>query len=318
MAAAAAAQTEASSPWRQPSEKHPDVEKNISVPVLGDTEDPAQFLQFRRWSVFLPRAVSSEVEQSTVYVRARHMGNPQFFEQTRQRLGELIHSRELERLGQAGTVAMGMPHISELQAIFHAQYFALGFLGNGQFHKALTLCRLCVQLVDALASDDGPLFWRLLCRANLGGAYARFGKYEEAREVLKEALALAGEPSSAREGALVGTFHAYLGRIELESGDINEALRIKELEIEVFERFLWDLSDARADREVEALVLATSFSNRGICDVHKKKFDTALMWYGRAQECLQKHCMQSSDSVQHQAKIKAYMEHARSLQLLQA
>lgn len=295
-------------------------------------------VQFRQWSVFLPRAICAACENNTVYVRSRHAGNPQLFEQCRDRLSLILHDMRLlgTRGLDIGTGAFSV--VAALETVLKAQWTALGFLSNRQFHKALSLGVICTELVDALASlSSGAsssqaaqqagsvegraggflVFWRLLCRANLGGAYAKFGKYDEARSVLKQGLEIAetAEGVDARERVLVGACYSHLFRIDLAAGSLGEALRLADLEVEVFERFIWDLSDTREDREAEALVLATSYINRGICDVRLKKYDSALMWFGRAQECLEKRAGVGEDFDQFTELISNHIEHARTLQL---
>lgn len=298
--------------------------------LAGSTsEHLADLTQFRRWSLFLPRAACHDAEMNLTYVRSRHTGNPKFFEQTRDRLLSLL--RDLTVM-QATPVAGGSPqHAEVLEAVLQAQLAAQGFLRDRQFHKALCLGESCVELVDALAASGagGLLFWRILCRANLGDAYARFRRPDNASELLKQALELteqqptaatdAGQPQSklqiSRERVVAGACYAHLSRIHLAAGEQDEAMRCTDLTVEVFERFIWDLGVTREDREAMACVLATSYSSRGVCDIRRGKYESALAWLARAQECVEKHQDLSRDSVEVLAQVKEQINHTRTLQM---
>jgi len=220
------------------------------------------------------------------------------------------------------------PHevVHALETVLQAQWIALGFLCNHQFYKAVTLGETCVELVDALAKawkaiDRGDLlFWRIICRANLGDSYVRFRKHEQAKSVLKQALdhAEANGPLSSAERTLTGTCYAHLSQIALEADDANEALRLMDLEIEVLEGYVWELSQAKEDREVEGIVLATAYLRRGTCDGRQGRQDSALAWLGRARECIEQHSDLSPDSKQMLSKIQEEVECAQHLQSLSA
>jgi len=285
-------------------------------------------VQFKRWGVFLPTATSSEVDRNAVYIRARHTGNPKFFDHMRDKLARVLRDRELLNNTGAAEGDGGGGVAAVLELVMQAQWTAFGFVCDRQFHKALSLGDLCVAIVDALAAegtvnrlsgdDNFCLFFQLLCRANLGGALGRFAKYEEASKVLKQGMKLTDSGSAslgARERVMLATLYAHLSRVYLDMGDVTEAARLAELEIDIFERFIWELSDAKDDREAQSLVLATSYVTRGVCDVHKRKFDTGLMWFGRAQECIEKYVDLGVDSDQLLEKIRAHADHARTLQL---
>jgi tetratricopeptide (TPR) repeat protein len=292
--------------------------------------------------MFLPRAYSEECQKNHSYIRTRHTRNPKFFEETRARLTAILGDLQVLR-------ATGMGSTSEeaLEAVMLAQWAAQGFLFDRQFHKSLTLGELSMEVVESLAtqvqeSDVGGLtFWRLLVCANLGNTYARFRQQEKALAVLKQGVELAehdkgliaandlrafGEGNAgtsskevtksvarSRERVLSGTLYAHLSRIHLEAEDQEEALRLMDLMLEAFERYIWDLGDSKEDREAEATVLATSYSNRGVCDVRRGKIENGLAWLTRAQECLEKHADASGDSVHILALIK---EHIASANLL--
>eukprot|EP00929_Paragymnodinium_shiwhaense_P122249 TRINITY_DN9487_c0_g1_i1.p1 TRINITY_DN9487_c0_g1~~TRINITY_DN9487_c0_g1_i1.p1 ORF type:complete len:340 (+),score=45.44 TRINITY_DN9487_c0_g1_i1:103-1122(+) len=295
-------------------------------------------MRFRRWSIFLPAAASSEVEQNTVYVRGRHSGNPKFFEQTRERLAAVVHDRDILRtVGQSTALALDGSFDSDesvyqaLEHVMQAQWTALGFASDRQFYKAFQLGSQCTAIVDALAAsaaaaaasgengENSFLFWQLLVRANLGGAHARFGKQAEATAILRQALRLAEDGAaltSARERVLLGAIYSHLVRVCLELRDLDEAQRLAELAIEAYERNLWELSDALEDRETQALVLATSYMTRGVCDVRKRRFDTSQTWLVRALETLEKHNADlGPDGSELRALITEQANHCKSLQL---
>jgi tetratricopeptide (TPR) repeat protein len=302
-----------------------------------------ELTQFHRWSMFLPRGYSEECQKNHAYTRTRHTRNPKFFEETRARLTAILGDLQVLKATGLGSTAE-----EALEAVMQAQWAAHGFLFDRQFHKALNLGELSMEVVESLAaqvqeSDVGGLtFWRLLTRANLGNAYARFKQSDKALAVLKQGLELAeqdkgliaandlrafGEGDTgtsnkevtkksvarSRERVLAGTIYAHLSRIHLEAEDQEEALRLMDLMLEAFERYIWDLGDAREDREAEATVLATAYSNRGVCDVRRGKHDNGLAWLTRAQECLEKHADVSGDSVQILAMIKEHIVCANHL-----
>eukprot|EP00927_Polykrikos_kofoidii_P046311 TRINITY_DN40534_c0_g1_i1.p1 TRINITY_DN40534_c0_g1~~TRINITY_DN40534_c0_g1_i1.p1 ORF type:complete len:316 (+),score=49.63 TRINITY_DN40534_c0_g1_i1:92-1039(+) len=281
-----------------------------------------ELLEFRRWSVFLPCAASAEVERNAVYVRGRHTGNPRFFEQSRERLALILHDRDFMRTVETEE-EYGEATIRALEAVLQAQWTALGFVSNRQFHKALTLGDVSLSIVDALAHaasvahSGSLLFWQLLVRANLGGAYARFGKHDEATSVLRHGLELteSGVMISQRERVLQGVIYSHLARVCLEAGDVEESSRTAELEIEIFERCIWDMSDTKEDRQLQALVLATSYVNRGICDVRQRRYDIGLIWFGRAENCVEKHADLGPECPQLLTHIREHIDHCKSLQL---
>jgi len=278
-------------------------------------------MQFSRWSIFLPRAASSNIEQNTVYVRSRHTGNPQFFEQTRERLASILH--DLGVLHLSG-VPPDTNEAEPLELVLEAQHISLGYLHNRQFHKALAIGELCVQLVDKMAlmgsREDNLLFWRILCRANLGDSLARFRKFEEAKGLLRQGLELAeeaAERAGARERVLVGACYGHLSRVhlELETDGIHESLKYTDLEIEDFETYIWELADGKADREVQAMVLASAYSNRGVCDVRMGRHERALEWFNKGYDCVEAHADLGSDKDQILTEIKEHIEHTKHLQI---
>jgi tetratricopeptide (TPR) repeat protein len=299
---------------------------------LAAAED---LMQFRRWSIFLPRAYSVESEKNQMYVRSRHTWNPKFFEETRERLTAIL--RDLQVLQATGFQSTEQ---EALDAVLQAQWTAVGFLCDRQFHKALTLSEFCREVVDTLATQGtggsgGLIFWRLLVRVNLGDAYARFRRHKEASEIMKQALELVEQYQGmnesvinnmqaeakdtqkaifgSRERVLSGAIYYHLSRIQLETGDHGEALRLSDLMVEVLERFIWDLGDSREDREAEACVLATAYSHRGECEVRRGKYESALAWLQRAQQCVEKHADLCGDSAPILAAVKEHIVHAKHL-----
>eukprot|EP00747_Dinoflagellata_sp_TGD_P094347 gnl/TRDRNA2_/TRDRNA2_166076_c0_seq2.p1 gnl/TRDRNA2_/TRDRNA2_166076_c0~~gnl/TRDRNA2_/TRDRNA2_166076_c0_seq2.p1 ORF type:complete len:286 (-),score=51.11 gnl/TRDRNA2_/TRDRNA2_166076_c0_seq2:23-880(-) len=243
---------------------------DVSSPTFEDVS------VFRRWAGFLPRAVALEVEYTAVYVRARNHGNGQFFDQQRENLFasieelRLLESSGHQRLGNDLEVREVMRY---LEMVLQAQWVALGYVrGDGQLYKALTMGELCKELVDVMAErglGDGLLFWRMLTRANLGEWYARFRRRDQAKSVLKEALELVDEDGAragVKERIIAGACYSHMSKILLDDGEKDETFRIGDLEIETFERFIWEVSDVKEDEETQAAVLATAYSNRGIAD----------------------------------------------------
>lgn len=262
------------------------------------------------------------------------MGNPKFFDQTRDRLAAVLHDRGILRTvgGSAADASASLDGsalaFQALDTVLQAQWTALGFASDRQFYKAFQLGTQSMAIVDALANelarssggtDSSLLFWQLLVRANLGGAQARFGKQAEATKILRQGLQLAEDGAalhSARERVLLGALYAHLVRVCLEVGDLDEAQRLAELSIEAFERNVWELSEALEDRETQALVLATSYMTRGVCDTRKRRFDTGQTWFVRALECLEKHHADlGPDGAELQTMIAEQAEHCRALQL---
>jgi len=299
-----------------------------------------ELLHFRRWSVFLPCAASSEVQQNTAYVRGRHIGNPKFFEQTRDRLAAVLHDRDILRaIGGAvddadaensGGTGFGKSESASLalNTVMQAQWTALGFASDRQFYKAFQLGNQSIAIVDALASgasrssggtDTSFLFWQLLVRANVGGAHARFGKQAEATTILRQGLQLAEDGAAVttpREHVMLAALYAHLVRVCLEVEDLDEAQRLAELSIEAFERNIWELSEALEDRETQALVLASSYMTRGVCDTRKRRFDTGQEWFVRALECLEKHNADlGTDGIELRSMIAEQAEYCKALQL---
>merc|ERR1712107_179295 len=138
-----------------------------------------------------------------------------------------------------------------------------------------------------MASDQAPkglLFWQILCRANVGDFYVRFRRYDEARTVLGQALELveAAGPSSSPERVLGGVCLAHLCRIEFQAQDLHEAMKYTDMEIEVFDQHLWNLSSSKEDKEIQGIVMASAYINRGRCDTAQSRHDNALAWFSRA------------------------------------
>lgn len=288
-----------------------------------------ELTQFAQWSIFIPRAVSQTVEKNAVYVRSRARGNPKFFEQTREKLKGILNDCDfLVCTDSSDTISAG----EALEKVLAAQWIAHGFLHNRQPHKSLVLGELCVGIADNIynvfkGSVTGLLFWRLLCRANLGQAYTAFGKRTEAQQLLKEGLSLAEEAMAgqrelglrvnAQVAVLTGVCHAHLGRIDRDEGRLDESLRNVDVEIERFESHLFDLSDSKEDREVQALVLAAAYSVRGGCDVQLRRYDSALSWLTRSLECVEKHqdlSDLSNDAHEMLSLIRADIESTRHMQ----
>lgn len=297
---------------------------NVRGAILED------LISFRKWDLFIPRAACHNAELNLSYVRSRHTGNPKFFEQLRGRL--LGYVRDLT-VSQASVSADGSTwDVEVLELVHQSQLAALGFLHDRQFHKALCLGETCVELVDLFAASGvgGLLFWRILCRANLGDAYLRFRQPDHASDLLKQALELTEQQSTmepgqsqsdarrrqkSRERVITGVCYSHLSRIHLEADEFEEALKYTDMTVEVFEKNIWDLGSSREDRESMAVVVATSYANRGVCDLRRSKFESALAWMERAKECVEKHQDLSRDSIEVLAMVKEQISQTRSLQL---
>jgi len=271
-----------------------------------------ELAQFRRWSIFLPRTVSEEAERNAVYVKSRQIANPGFFDKMRERLDALLGDCGL--LQAAGAETHSSAIVEALEAVLHGQWTAMGFLSNRQFHKALVLGELCLKLVEALAAPQQDLlFWRVLCRANLGEIYARFKKADEARVVLREGLELVEDGVHPAGAAIC---YAHLSHVERSAYNMDEALRLADLGIEASERFIYEMQDVEEDREAKATALATAYSVRGSCDAEQERYDHALAWFGRALECLDKHTEICADSQQIAAHINNEIDRMKTLQSL--
>ncbi|CAE8626859.1 unnamed protein product [Polarella glacialis] len=277
-------------------------------------------MQFRRWSIFLPRSASVEAESNAVYVNGRQQGNPQFFEQIRQRLQHILDDCNLLQVtGASCTPETGI--VEALEVVLNAQMVMMGFLSNRQFHKALALGELCVEVADRITEGHPELlFWRMLARANLGDAYVRLRRRADARKVLEMALHLIEEHSGAAPAAtmsrvrvLKGACHAHLGRADLEEGNIEAALGHVDMLIEDYERYIWELSDTKEDREAEATTVATAYAFRGSCDAQQNRHDSALSWFGRALKCLETHQDIGTDGPQIAAMVREDVERTECL-----
>jgi len=281
---------------------------------------------FSEWSIYLPRVVSTEADHNAAYVKGRGVSNPHFFEQIREELTNVLKDIQMLHAtgGILGTAEINIPEA--FSTILHAQRTAKGFLSNTQYHKALAVGELCVEIIDALAESqqnpEGFLFWRVLCRANLGETYSRFKKRDEARSVLLEGIQLVEATSQAlaatsavgpSERVLMACCCAHLARLELElkGGSAEEAQKFADQEIEVFEKSIWDLSDLKEDKENISTAMATAYARRGTCDLRLKQFEGALKWFGKAQECAERHVDLGSDGTVISIRLKDQMEDTR-------
>lgn len=271
---------------------------------------------FARWALFLPRAASKEVEHCGTYVKSRHSMNKRFFEDTRDGLQAIIN--DLNTLH-----ASCVPHrfsVEVLEAVLEAQRIANGFTIIRSLHKAMALSELCMSLVDLLAarSDDPLLFWRVLTRTNLGDQYARFKRVDDAQALLNQALALLEEAGSAagpREHCLGATCHAHLGRLHLGAEELEEAARRCGLAAELFESVVWRLSEKLEDRAAQVAVLATAYSNLGVCATRQLRHEEALLWLGKAEELLGKHLDLGEDIDDNLAHVREHAKRAQDLKL---
>lgn len=267
---------------------------------------------FRRWSVFLPKEACVEAERTAIYVRSRQAGNPKFFEQTRERLAVALRDCSTRRGGGTG-FAEDEELPEALHLILQAQWTAHGFQVNREFHKVLSLARPCVELADAVCSDRPELlFWPVLCRATLGCAYVEFKKLDEARDVLYKAVDLLERSGAlgAKEQVLFGACFAHLGRLEWAAGAAEDALRCAEVQAELFERFLPELLSGADDEEVQATVMATALSFRGLCESRMERYDKAIECFRKAEESVEKHKLVNKDALAISRNVEERMQQA--------
>lgn len=267
---------------------------------------------FARWALFLPRAASKEVEQCGAYVKSRHSAS-KLFEDTRDGLQAIIDDLNVLH-------ASCVPHrfsVEVLEAVLEAQRIAHGFTTIRSLHKAMALSELCLSLVDLLAArgDDPLLFWRVLTRTNLGDQYARFRRVDEARACMSQALALLEEGSGPREQCLGATCHAHLGRLHLGAEELEEAARRCGLAAELFEAVVWRLSERFEDREAQVAVLATAYSNCGVCAIRQLRHDEALLWLRKAEQLLAEHLDLGQDIEEILAHVREHTRRAQNLSL---
>eukprot|EP00933_Yihiella_yeosuensis_P010722 TRINITY_DN11753_c0_g1_i1.p1 TRINITY_DN11753_c0_g1~~TRINITY_DN11753_c0_g1_i1.p1 ORF type:complete len:375 (+),score=70.97 TRINITY_DN11753_c0_g1_i1:105-1127(+) len=273
--------------------------------------------RFKRWSIFLPRWHCEEVESNAVYFTAKQFRDPSFFDKTRNRLNAILADCDLlEVSGVECTISTGI--VEALDAVLQGLLTALGFLTQNQFHKAIALGVIMVQVTDRITEGRTDLtFWRMLSRASLGDAYVRLRRRDEARDVLNQAIRLGQEALqsrlasstvtsekskvvdagtrlaelalASREGVIAGACHAHLGRASAEAGDVEAACQSVGNEIEEFERYGWELSTTKEDKESMSTAVATAYAFRGTLDGDLNRHDGALAWFSRALKVIESH-----------------------------
>eukprot|EP00418_Pyrodinium_bahamense_P087746 CAMPEP_0179075304 /NCGR_PEP_ID=MMETSP0796-20121207/33525_1 /TAXON_ID=73915 /ORGANISM="Pyrodinium bahamense, Strain pbaha01" /LENGTH=311 /DNA_ID=CAMNT_0020772539 /DNA_START=54 /DNA_END=989 /DNA_ORIENTATION=- len=278
-----------------------------------------ELMHFRRWSLFLPQEANTDAERSAVYVKSRQAGNPKFFEQMRERLQSTRQDHGL--LQAAGAEVSDEGDLAEaLHLVLQAQWTAHGFHRGREFHKVLSLAKPCVEIVDGLCGARPELlFWRLLVRANLGHAYVEFKKFDEARDVLYQAVDLAEQhrPQGAAEQVVLGACFSHLAAVEWAAGSVVEASRCADMQLEIFERFLVELVEGPDEQEIQAAVLATAYTFRGACDDRQERYAGALAWYARARDSVEKYTGHNKDAMQISTLVADRMEQASKAAHLQ-
>mmetsp|Transcript_37805 Transcript_37805/g.70542 ORF Transcript_37805/g.70542 Transcript_37805/m.70542 type:complete len:300 (-) Transcript_37805:142-1041(-) len=247
---------------------------------------------FKRWAVFLPRLSSEPAKLNATYAIMRQQRNPAFFDQLREKLQMILQDFDIvSASGQACSVEGGLERV--LQAVLQCLTFALGFLGNRQFHKAFVLGELCVQVADRAAEGAPELvFWPLLCRMSLGSAYLQLKRIADARQVLEEGLSLGASLEETADGAvqtLLGACFYSLAQADLEESAVEPAADRVDAAVEKMEGHVFEVSQTKEDKEAASTTLATLYHFRGHCDFLCDRFDVALSWYDRALKVLQEH-----------------------------
>lgn len=285
----------------------------------GHPESLEELCQFHRWSLFLPRLVCAELEQNELYVRTRSQANPQYFDSLRQELRAFLDDLAvLEAAGRRPELAAEV-----LGVVLRSLRAAHGFECGRQPHKALALNELCFELLEALAARCAPgksldalLFWRTLVHAQLGDVLSRAGPghSDRAREHLGIALDLvedASAPAGPSERVLAGACYAHLSRLSASEGSIEDAVRHADAAVDMLERYVWELSDSLADRDAQASVLATAYLRRGNYEERRGRYDYALLWLSKAEECLEKYADVGPDVAHIRTQIALHMQKAR-------
>ncbi|CAJ1400560.1 unnamed protein product [Effrenium voratum] len=266
---------------------------------------------FKRWCIFLPRLVCEKVSLNSAYTLTRQQRNPAWFDQMRERLQLILQDCSLLQVsGKQCTPETGLDKAEEL--VLQSLLAAQGFLGNKQFHKAFVLGELCVQVADCITAPDLS-FWPLLCRATLGNAYLRLRRFQEARQILEEALKLGAEEADSSCRAVLGACYYVLAHAELEEQRVDLAVDRVDAAIEEMEGHLWEISQSLEDKEVISSVFATAYHFRGHCDFVSDRFDVALSYYSRALKCLENHCDLGRDGDAMAVLIKHDIERAHCL-----
>jgi len=275
-------------------------------------------MQFKKWSILLPRLLSSQVDCNATYTLARQNGNPNFFDQARIRLVDILQDCEVLKVsGKSVTADTGIAQV--LRIVLESLMTASGFLSNRHFHKATAIGELCVQVADAITAGFPELvFWPLLCRSALGDAYVRLRRRADARAVLETALEQAQAASLENRlqssiRVVAGACHFYLARADLEEGLLETALPKADAAIEDFDGNIWDLSDSKEDREDMAMVVATTYIFRGNCDSVRDHHEVALSWYRRSLQTIESNRDLGSDYVPIVAQIKLDIERTECL-----
>eukprot|EP00930_Biecheleria_cincta_P057933 TRINITY_DN43793_c0_g1_i1.p1 TRINITY_DN43793_c0_g1~~TRINITY_DN43793_c0_g1_i1.p1 ORF type:complete len:316 (-),score=79.05 TRINITY_DN43793_c0_g1_i1:43-960(-) len=278
-------------------------------------------MQFKEWAIFLPRLASLQVELNSSYILNRQGGNPKFFDHMRKRLEDILHDFDvLQVSGKSVDPETGL--VEAVDTVLQSLIAAHGFAGNRQFHKAVAIGELCVQVSDRINFQFPALvFWPLLCRLTLGDAYLRLRRRDEACQLLRGALQL-GEAAAQAEAlpqgqkslsVVVGACRFLLARAAVEAQEWDAALRHIASAIEEIEGNIWYLSESKEDKESMSSVVATCYHFKGNCDFENGNHEMAMSWYGRALKCLESYRDLGSDFEQISAQIKLDIERAECL-----
>lgn len=278
-------------------------------------------MQFKEWAIFLPRIASLQVELNASYMLTRQDRNPKFFENVRKRLEDILHDFDVLQVSKK-SVDPDTGLVEAVDAVLQSLLAAHGFAGNRQFHKAVAIGELCVQVADRINFQfPALLFWPLLCRLTLGDVYLRLRRRDEACQRLTEAVQL-GEAASTFEAmprvqkslsVVVGACHFLLAQADVEAREWDTALSHVASAIEEIEGSIWYLSDGKEDRESMSSVVATFYHFKGNLDFEGGNHEVAMSWYGRAQKCLDSYRDLGPDFDQISAQIKLDVERAEAL-----
>lgn len=300
---------------------------------LGTMED---LTEFRRWSHFLPRGMSERLDNSAVYVRSRSAGNPKFFDETRQRLADLMHDFHVFEAGGIDA-AQGW---KVQQVVMETQWIAVGFMCDRQMRKATLLAKQGLECIDLYSRKvEGLLFLRALCAMNLGAIHSKFipkhkqggQEYDDAinnaRAYLEGTVDLKkyrDEPSSqvgVKELLIVGAAHAHLCMLFLHTEEYFEAERNGGMAVEIFEEFVWKASENKDDTADQAAVLVAAYANMAVCCVRQGHYDKGLSWYTKAQELCAEQIPRGDhydplldgldDQIEHTKMLKQYSKSGR-------
>mmetsp|Transcript_58253 Transcript_58253/g.189882 ORF Transcript_58253/g.189882 Transcript_58253/m.189882 type:complete len:335 (-) Transcript_58253:62-1066(-) len=314
-----------------PSGQWPTVAEKEDLMACGTAE------AFSNWASLLPASSSQEDEHRSVYVKGRSSSNQSFFDDIRSHLLGVTEGLRLQMiLGDESEQARAEMSASAHRLLLQGLHVAKGFLLHREYHKALALCEICVDLTDHLAmrfGENGELFWQILARVVLGSAYARFHKPAEAMKVLEDGIrfserALSLPRSCARELALQGACKALLGNICLDLAadmhnrggeasavaNIEKAAKLTQFGAVFMAKYLPSVPGYERKRLEGALAISTAYAARGVCAVRLHKYEEGYDWFEKAKDAIQEFAHPDSSGHRLLEEVLAHIEHTRVLQ----